>query len=170
MTDEDRKILSNLVETYGAVLVAHEVMTTVFSPDDAGATTYPLTAETETMKSDTSLFPEPVSDTEMERRLCAATAIALESFSNSEIAAFNLAITRFAKVAEANISFEKAKDAGLINEGGSVLALEETTRATAFVINQRMKAGTFNYPARRAGLTNRGDRNNVQRTPKTHDI
>ena len=84
-----------------------------------------------------------LTDAEYERRLIAVTMIAVGNLSNQEIAAFNLAITGFGKVAEGNCSYAPALKAGLIKECGSVLALEKTKQATAVIINQRMRDGTF---------------------------
>jgi hypothetical protein len=86
---------------------------------------------------------QPIPDAEMESRLMVATLVVLHEFSNIQLAAFNLAITLYGRVAEGTISFDIAKNYGLINANGSVPALEETKRAVAIVITQRVEDGKW---------------------------
>jgi hypothetical protein len=69
--------------------------------------------------------------------------LALESFSDQELAAFNLALNWPGHVPEGNCSYRPALKANLIREDGHAVALEEIKRAIAVVFNQRKDAGTF---------------------------
>jgi hypothetical protein len=79
----------------------------------------------------------------MERRLIAATILALRGFTATELAALNTAVCLWGRVDVINLAYTRALEAALINPDGSVSGLPELKRALAHVINERMKAGTF---------------------------
>ncbi len=80
---------------------------------------------------------------DMDRRLMVVTILALQTFSSAELAAFNLAASWNGRVEKTNIAYNRCVESALVHREGHVLALEETKRALAVVITERIKAGTF---------------------------
>ena len=80
---------------------------------------------------------------ELEKRLMAVTIMALDDFSNLELAALYTILSFTGRVPDRNIAHARALEYALINQDGSVPALYELRTALAHVINRRMEAGAF---------------------------
>ena len=80
---------------------------------------------------------------EFEKRLMAVTIMALDDFSNLELAALNAIVSFTGRVPDHNIAHARALEYALINQDGSVPALYELRTALAHVINRRVGEGTF---------------------------
>ena len=79
----------------------------------------------------------------MSEALVAGTALALERFENLELAALNNAVQGFGIIPPENCAFQKAQKACLIDQDGKPHDLESLREAAAFVVNERVEAGTF---------------------------
>lgn len=91
-------------------------------------------------------FPNPNEDiTEQEHAkiMTVVELIALKTFDNDELAAFNIAIQLNGRVAKENKSFKKAVDFKLIKEDGNVWDIETLRTAAAIEVNRRIKEGIF---------------------------
>ena len=70
-------------------------------------------------------------------------ALALERFSNEELAALNNAVQEWGHVHESNIAYPAALEAKLIKESGHPYDVEALRDALAYTVNARVEAGTF---------------------------
>ncbi len=75
--------------------------------------------------------------------LTAATAMALEDFTSSELAALNNSITGFGTVGKEVVGFERAVESGILHSGGRPCDKESLLAALSFEINQRLDRGSF---------------------------
>ncbi|TSC80063.1 MAG: hypothetical protein G01um101429_267 [Parcubacteria group bacterium Gr01-1014_29] len=78
-----------------------------------------------------------------EQTLATAMVLALESFDNSTLTAFNIAIQRYGRVPLENIAYNKALDCALIDKNGEPCELETLKIANAYEVNRRAKTGIF---------------------------
>ena len=79
-----------------------------------------------------------------EPNLVPVVAMALEKMENGVLAAANLALTGFQKIALQNIAYKPFLSASLIKESGqTTFDLGVVINALAYVINARVAAGTF---------------------------
>ena len=76
--------------------------------------------------------------------LVASLVLVLESFDNPTLAALNNDIRGFGSIAQENIAYIPALEAGLIMQNGNAIDLESLRDASAFEVNRRLDAGTFN--------------------------
>lgn len=86
---------------------------------------------------------DEATERDLERKLIIVTAITLRNFSNNEIAALNLAVTGWGRVAPENMAYKKSIKCALIRADGFVHDVWTMTRACAYEITRRMDAGTF---------------------------
>ena len=71
-------------------------------------------------------------------------AMTLESFPNSELAAFNNAIQGFGNIHPTNASYRRALECQIINERGNpTFKLEVVRDSAAYEVNRRVANGTF---------------------------
>ena len=66
----------------------------------------------------------------------------LDDFPNAELAALNISVRTSGTVKPRSISFERAKDAGLIDDTGKPVDLETLRDALDFTVNERFAADT----------------------------
>jgi hypothetical protein len=69
--------------------------------------------------------------------------VALKEFDNSELAAFNIAVQLYGKVAPENLAFKKALDFRLIKEDGYLWDIETIRTACAIEVNERSARGEW---------------------------
>ena len=79
----------------------------------------------------------------MSPKLTAALAAVMRRFDNATLAAFNNGVNGFGRVDSGNMAFQPALNAGLIDERGDPVR-HEVKLASAFEVNCRVEAGTFN--------------------------
>lgn len=79
----------------------------------------------------------------MDVALTAVIALTISKMSNDILAASNLALTGFDRIAPENLAFETMKKAGLIQEDGKAVAKKELLSALTFEIDKRVRDGTF---------------------------
>ncbi len=73
----------------------------------------------------------------------ALAVMALQRFSNEDLAAFNLAINFPGYIPQYNRSYEAAVDASLVDKEGQPWDAEILRRAASFEVNQRIQKGVW---------------------------
>jgi hypothetical protein len=73
----------------------------------------------------------------------AVIAMLLHDFPNTELAALNRSVQVSGTVSPKNIGFQRAQNAGLIDDTGKPVDLEALRDALAFMVDKRVAAGTF---------------------------
>lgn len=81
--------------------------------------------------------------TDTTRILATVSMIALEAFSNAELAAFNNGVQTFGEVPPGNLAHKRAVEAKLIKPDGSTWDLDAIRDASAAEVSRRVEAGTF---------------------------
>ncbi|OGM97027.1 MAG: hypothetical protein A2816_01305 [Candidatus Yanofskybacteria bacterium RIFCSPHIGHO2_01_FULL_39_44] len=82
--------------------------------------------------------------TKANQTVAAIFVLALERFDNPTLAALNNAVYGFGRVDKQNRAYAPALEAQLIKKDGKPVELEALRDASAFEVNRRVKAGTFN--------------------------
>ena len=81
------------------------------------------------------------------RSVAAVIVLALEAFSNEELAALHNGVTGFGRVATVNLGYKKGVEHSLINADGSMrfpILKDEMEMALTHEVTRRMEAGTYN--------------------------
>ncbi|MCP4394872.1 MAG: hypothetical protein GY804_11500 [Alphaproteobacteria bacterium] len=79
----------------------------------------------------------------MNTYVLASTIFTLRNMKNDVIAFANNGLTGFGRLAEQNLAFSEFRKYNLIDKNGKPLDEEVLLDALSFVINERVKAGTF---------------------------
>ena len=78
-------------------------------------------------------------------QMTAVFVMALQSFPNPELAALNNAARWLDTIPPSNKGFKLAEEAGLIDDKGRWVDIENMRTALAYEVNRRIDEGTFTY-------------------------